>query len=115
LENEVPVQKSAKKSVRQYKEARTRNRIWKSRIKTAGKKVENAIEKKEHDALQPLFKEYVSVVDRAASKGVIHKNNAARKKMKMAQRMKTGAEPKGRNEAAAKDAQEESTVVEDED
>ncbi len=82
----MPVHKSAKKSVRQDKKARDRNRTWKSRIKTARKKLETAL-LNQKDGLNGLFREYVSVVDMAASKGVIHRNNAARKKTKMAQKL----------------------------
>jgi small subunit ribosomal protein S20 len=63
------------------------NRIWKSKVKSAKKKLENALEKNERDDFEALFRNYVSVVDRATSKGVIHKNNAARKKTRMAQRL----------------------------
>jgi small subunit ribosomal protein S20 len=83
----VAVHKAAKKSVRQDEKARKSNRIWKSKVKSAKKKLENALEKNERDTFESLFQNYVRVVDRAFSKGVIHKNNAARKKTRMAQRL----------------------------
>lgn len=74
--------------------ARMSNRSWKSRIKTARRKLESAIEGNKTDTIDDLFREYESVVDRAVSKGVLHKNTASRKKTKMAQRMKhTGEAP----------------------
>jgi len=81
--------KAAKKSVRQDRKARTRNRVLKSRIKTAGIKLSKAMANKQKDTIDTLFRNYVSIVDRAASKGVIHWNNAARKKRKMAQKLRT--------------------------
>jgi small subunit ribosomal protein S20 len=80
--------KSAKKSIRKDELARMSNRSWKSRIKTARRKLESAIEGSKTDTINDLFREYESVVDRAVSKGVLHKNTASRKKTIMAQRMK---------------------------
>jgi len=79
--------KSAKKSVRQDAKARMRNRMWKSRIKTAKNKLEKAFEEKKADDIDTLYKEYISVIDSAASKGVIHRNTASRKKARMAQKL----------------------------
>ena len=86
--------KSAKKSIRKDEMARMSNRSWKSRIKTARRKLESAIEGNKTDTIDDLFREYESVVDRAVSKGVLHNNTASRKKTRMAQRMKhTGEAP----------------------
>jgi small subunit ribosomal protein S20 len=79
--------KSAKKSVRQDEKVRMRNRMWKSRIKTARKKLEKALEEKQNDNLDSLYREYVSIVDSAVSKGVIHQNTASRKKSRMYQKL----------------------------
>ena len=74
--------------------ARMRNRSWKSRIKTARKKLEDAIEGNKTDTLEGLFREYESVIDKAVSKGVLHKKTASRKKSGMVQRMRrTGEAP----------------------
>ena len=88
----VAQHKSAKKSVRKDEMARMRNRSWKSRIKTARKKLEDAIEGNKTDTLDDLFREYESVIDKAVSKGVLHKKTASRKKTGMAQRMKHAGE-----------------------
>gem|GEM_PF-442298 len=84
--------KSAKKSIHKNEMARMSNRSWKSRIKTARKKLEDAIEENKTDTLDGLFREYESVIDKAVSKGVVHKKTASRKKTGMAQRMKRAAE-----------------------
>ncbi len=61
--------------------------MWKSRMKTAKNKLERAVEEKQSDDVDTLFREYVSIVDSAASKGVIHRNTASRKKNRMAQKL----------------------------
>ncbi len=85
----MAVHKSAKKSVRQDREKRLKNRSWKSKIKTAGTKIEAALDKNDGEALDSLYREYVSIVDRAVSSGVIHKKLAARKKSRLAQKIKS--------------------------
>jgi small subunit ribosomal protein S20 len=83
----LPVHKAAMKSVRQDKKANLRNRTYKTRMKTAKNKLERAISEKKNDLYESLFREYVARVDRAVSKGVIHRNTGSRKKMRMAQKL----------------------------
>lgn len=75
---------SSERRARRSERLRLRNRMWKSKLKTLKKKLEDAISEKKTDAVGPLFISYVSAVDSAASRGVIHKRNAARKKSRMA-------------------------------
>ena len=53
--------------------------MYKSRIKTAVKKLITAIEKKETENIESLFKNALKEINKARSKGVIHRNTAARK------------------------------------
>ena len=76
--------KSAIKKARQGEKNRLRNAHVKSTMKTNIKKVHLALQGKDKDGLQHAFKEAVTCIDKAASKGVIHKNNAARKKSRVA-------------------------------
>jgi small subunit ribosomal protein S20 len=69
--------KSAKKRIRTNERKRMMNKSIESMLKTSYKKT-LATENKE-DA-EKLYKEAVSAIDRGASKGIIHRNNAARKK-----------------------------------
>jgi len=46
-----------------------------------------AIENKEIEALSALYNDYISIIDRAASRNVLHKNNASRKKARMARKI----------------------------
>ena len=65
------------KRVRQSIKANLSNRAYKAKVNTSIKKVLN--EKKKKDAESSL-KEAVKLIDKVASKGIIHKNKAANKK-----------------------------------
>lgn len=69
--------KSAKKRIRSSERKKAVNKMTDSKIKTVIKKT-LATDKKEE--LEKLYKEAVSIIDKGASKGRLHKNNAARKK-----------------------------------
>ncbi len=71
--------KSAEKRHRQSLKRRARNRMYKSRIKTAVKKLISAIENNEVERIDLLFKNALREINKAKSKGVIHRNTAARK------------------------------------
>lgn len=71
--------KSAIKRARQNEKRRLRNRIVKSNLKTAIKKVLSNLEIKNYEASKDALQEAVSKISKAAAKGVIHKKNAARK------------------------------------
>lgn len=78
--------KSAMKRA-QIAEVRTlRNKIVKTSIKTSLKKFEAAIESKDTDTALAAFKSAVKKLDTAVTKGVIHKNSAARKKSTLARK-----------------------------
>lgn len=70
--------KSAEKRIRQNKKRRMRNKHIVSTMRTAVKKVEKAVQAKKPDQAVELLKKAIPVLDKAASKGVIHKNKAAR-------------------------------------
>ncbi len=72
--------KSAIKRIRTNEKARLRNKHYRSIMKTAIKKVRLAESK---EVAQANLNNAISVLDRLASKGVIHRNNAANKKSKL--------------------------------
>ena len=78
---------SVKKRAHQNEKARKRNREWKSRLKTGQNKLMRSLESKDGDSAAAQYLEYVSLLDKAVSKGVIHKKTAARKKTRMKQRI----------------------------
>lgn len=68
---------SAEKRARQAKRKAARNTAWKSKMRTAIKKVRSAKEKEKASA---ELKKVVKLLDQLAAKGVIHKNKAANNK-----------------------------------
>ena len=60
-----------------------RNSRIKSQIRFSTKKFLEAIDSADSDKIEASLKETVRVIDKAASKGVMHKNTAARKKSKL--------------------------------
>ena len=71
--------KSAKKRILVNKTKADRNKSIKSAVKTSIKKVEAAVTAKDKEAAAAALQNAISTIDKAASKGVYHKNNAARK------------------------------------
>jgi len=76
----MPNVKSAKKRVEVNASKAARNKMRKSALKTAIKKAKNA----EGEDQAVLAQAAIKKVDQAAAKGLLHKNNAARKKSKLA-------------------------------
>ncbi len=72
--------KSQKKRVLTNEKARLRNKAVKSELKTALKKADAAITAGDADAAKNAANEAARLLDKAASKGVIHKNQAANRK-----------------------------------
>jgi small subunit ribosomal protein S20 len=72
--------KSQKKRVLTNEKSRQRNQAVKSDIKTAIKKVHSAVEAGDKDAAVIANREASRKLDKAVSKGVIHKNQAANRK-----------------------------------
>jgi len=76
--------KSAKKRIKITAKKTMRNRVIKSRTKTVMRKVVEAVAAGDAKAAKDALVLAVKTIDKAASKGVYHKNNAARKKSKLA-------------------------------
>jgi small subunit ribosomal protein S20 len=83
--------KSAKKRIRVIAKKQLRNKMIKSSTKTSVKKVQAAVSSHDRNAARAAFINAVSAIDKAASKGVYHKNTAARKKSKLAKMMNKAA------------------------
>ncbi|MBQ8412187.1 MAG: 30S ribosomal protein S20 [Lachnospiraceae bacterium] len=71
--------KSAKKRILVIETKTLRNKMIKSKVKTMVKKVEAAIAAGDKAAAESALKVAISEISKAASKGIFHKNNAARK------------------------------------
>ena len=71
--------KSAKKRILVIETKTARNKAIKSKVKTYVKKVETAVANKDVEAAKAVLPEAISVINKAGSKGVYHKNTCARK------------------------------------
>ncbi|MBP3885891.1 MAG: 30S ribosomal protein S20 [Olsenella sp.] len=72
--------KSQKKRIRTAEKARIRNKAVRSELKTAVKKVRVAVDAKDLEVAQDAANKAGRLLDKAASKGIIHKNQAAKRK-----------------------------------
>jgi small subunit ribosomal protein S20 len=79
--------KSAQKRIRQNEKQRARNRIYRGRARTFVKRARLAIEDGDLDAARAATMQAVSALDKAAQKGVLHDNNAARRKSRLMKRL----------------------------
>lgn len=82
----MPNIQSAIKRVRKSEKRRLHNASQKSALRTAIKAVENAVQNNDEKASE-LFQFAMKKLDQAASKGLIHKNAAARKKSRLAKKV----------------------------
>lgn len=78
----------AKKRARQAEKRRVRNVGQRSRMRTFIKKVIAAVDAGDKEQAQAAFKSAVPIIDSAVTKGLIHKNNAARKKSRLNAKIK---------------------------
>ena len=78
----------SKKRVRQANKARVRNASQKSEFRTSIKKVLKSLTEKNKEKSQSDFREAGSGIDKLASKGLIHKNKAARHKSRLNTKIK---------------------------
>ncbi|MDH7473214.1 MAG: 30S ribosomal protein S20 [Anaerolineae bacterium] len=79
--------KSAIKRIRSSKRRQERNRVFRSRARTFVKKARMLIDEGKLDEAQEAVRQAVSALDKAAEKGIIHKNNAARRKSRLMQHL----------------------------
>ncbi|MBQ5926704.1 MAG: 30S ribosomal protein S20 [Clostridia bacterium] len=83
----MPNIKSAKKRVLVNEKKAQANKAIKSALKTQIKKFLAAVSAGDKETAEKLYPETVSAIDAAATKGVIHKNNANNKKAKIAKKL----------------------------
>ena len=83
----MPNIKSAKKRVLVIEKKTAVNKAVKSALKTQIEKFLAAVTAGNKEEATKLYPETVSAIDSAASKGILHKNNAANKKAKLAKKL----------------------------
>lgn len=79
---------SAKKRARQAENRRQHNMARRSMLRTQIKKVISAVEGGDKAQAEAAFQAAVPVIDRMATKGLIHKNKAARHKSRLNDRLR---------------------------
>jgi small subunit ribosomal protein S20 len=75
--------KSAVKANRQNIKRREHNRALRSKLRTGLKAIRKALDAKDIDGAKGLLKGTQSLVDKMATKGIIHRNTAARYKSRL--------------------------------
>mgnify|MGYP006288656919 CR=1 FL=1 len=76
--------KQAQKYIRKSESRRQHNRTIRSRLKTINRKFDSLQGSDDPTALSAAARELVSAYDRAAKRGIVHRNRAAEKKAKVA-------------------------------
>ena len=82
--------KQQRKSVRTQERERNENLRYRSTIKTLSKRLETAVADGDADRIAAEHRELVRTIDRAATRGALHRNTAGRKKSRAA-RLVAGA------------------------
>ena len=83
--------KSARKRIRIAETRRVRNRPYRTAARTFVKKAEAAIRAGDQTVAQTAVGDAISMLDRVASKGIIHRNNAARRKSRLMAKLNRAA------------------------
>jgi small subunit ribosomal protein S20 len=85
----VPNTKSAKKMVRVAERRRLRNQAARSTVRTYVRKAESAVRAGE-EAEAPV-REAIRALDKAVTKGILHRNNVARRKSRLMKKLNRAA------------------------
>jgi len=75
--------KSAKKKIKVIRRRTLENRIQKMKMKKAIKDIKKSLLANDVEKARELYKTAAKIIDQTAAKGVIHKNNASRKKSRL--------------------------------
>lgn len=79
--------KSALKRIRSSERKRARNRVFRSKARTEVKKARALIQTGSVEEARQVTLEAIRTLDKAAGKGIIHPNNAARRKSRLMKRL----------------------------
>jgi small subunit ribosomal protein S20 len=87
----LPIKRTAYKELHKSKTRHLRNITIKSELRTLAKRVEKLISDKNAKEAKELLKTLASKSDKAASKGIIHKNSASRKISRLTKKLSLSA------------------------
>ena len=79
----MPARKSARKSVKRYR----RNQSTRRTTRTAITGARRAVASGDTEVAEPAIRHAISLLDKAVKKGILHKNNASRRKSRLAARL----------------------------
>ncbi len=79
--------KTPAKRARQAEENRLRNKVYKTQLKNAQNRYEASLKENDIEVAQEKLLHLTSIIDKSVSKGIIHKNTAARKKSKYTKKL----------------------------
>ena len=88
----MPNIKSAAKRMELSKKSAMRNKSSKSALKTHVKKFDAAVALGDREMADSAYKTAVKAIDKASGRGLLHKNNAARKKSKLTTKLNSIAQ-----------------------
>lgn len=80
--------KSALKRAQIARIRTTRNAAYKSMMKTAVRRFETALKGADTEIVNETLRKAVRIIDKLVSKGIVHKNTAARKKSRLSRRIR---------------------------
>lgn len=79
--------KSAFKRIRQNKIRRMKNRVWRARVRTFVKKVQEAVDDNNKEAAEASLTLAIREISRACARGILKKNTASRKVSRLTKRV----------------------------
>lgn len=85
----MPILKASVKDLRKSHRHHTANRLIKNKLKDGIKEIKKLAQAGKHDDFLKKLPEITSLIDKAAKRNLIHKNNAARKKSSLARLAKS--------------------------
>jgi small subunit ribosomal protein S20 len=88
----IPIIKSSIKRAKIAEKKTLRNKMIKSSLKTAIKRFKAAVDEGNMDHAKALYMKTTSAIDKAVTKGTLHKNAANRKKAQLARYMNRAAQ-----------------------
>jgi len=83
----MPTRKSAARNLKKSKKRYKQNKALRSELKTKDKKFNALLKEKKLDEAKTYLKTLIIKLDRAASKKIIHKNKASRKKSRLTKKL----------------------------
>lgn len=89
----MPIKFAAARQLRKDRKRQQRNQALRSELKTLARRLARLLKGRQSDEARTLLRLLTKKLDRAASKGIIHRNTAARTKSRLARRLARSTKP----------------------